>query len=170
MSRSHRRQPLPSAFTLIEVMIVVAVLAVLSLAVLPGGGRISDDRARFAAELLVTDLGYAQIYSITNRADPCVVVFDTAAGAYHLARAASPTVPLTNLADARPYVTTFGSGRAASLKNVVITQLTGVTANRIAFASTGALNQTPAARISLRCGDAVRHVVVDPGTGVPVIE
>ncbi|MHC4065472.1 MAG: prepilin-type N-terminal cleavage/methylation domain-containing protein, partial [Planctomycetota bacterium] len=66
----------PSGFTLVEVLIVVVIAAIVAALAMPLLAETDSTRLAAAARLLMADLGFAQVESITHGDDPCVVVFD----------------------------------------------------------------------------------------------
>src|SRR5262245_61300099 len=109
-------------FSLAELMIVLVVISIVALLVLPG----ADDqttRVREAARLLVADLEYAQLRSIGNGADPCVVVFEIDDKRYYVARASDPSTAIDDPGSSRVLMTHFGEGRARFLDGVVFDNL-----------------------------------------------
>lgn len=157
------------ALTLIELLIVVAILGIAALLVVPATGSSQEVRLRAAARLLIADLEYAQTASIGNGADPLVIVFDTANAAYHLAHRSDPTTPATNPASGSALTTTFGQGRAAALTAVTFDAMSVGGDEILGFSALGALDQSADATITLRCGTASIDIMVDAATGEPAI-
>jgi prepilin-type N-terminal cleavage/methylation domain-containing protein len=68
-----------AAFTLIEILVTVAILAIAALIAVPMMGSAADIQVRSAANRLAADLEYAKNMAITYQR-PFTVVFDTSAG------------------------------------------------------------------------------------------
>lgn len=67
-----------AAFTLIEILVTVAILAIAALIAVPMMGSAADMQVRSAANRLAADLEYAKNMAITYQR-PFTVVFDTSA-------------------------------------------------------------------------------------------
>lgn len=156
-------------FTLLELMLVVTMLAIVAMLVTPTAKNHAT-LAREAASLLVADLNHAQLQSLGNSADPCVVVFDSDGGGYHLARASDPTAPITDPTTQSEYATRFGDGRARGLHGVVIQELTADTDDRLQFTSMGALEHGDDGVVTFKCGDSTITLRVDADTGAVTTE
>ena len=70
----------PRAFTLIEVLVTVTIVAILAAlsADLFSGGRV--ERVDAGVRLLETDLGYARSLALSSPADPVLLRIDAGAG------------------------------------------------------------------------------------------
>lgn len=148
-------------FSLAEVIIAVAVLALLAAAVLPGVLGSDGSRLRKATDLFVSDLQYAQIGSQLGGSDPCVVVLREDGGGYHIARAGQPEAPVVWAATQETAQTVFGEGRAAGLDGVRIEGSLGA----IAYTRFGSLADESDVQATLRSGDASVVIEIDGFTG-----
>lgn len=153
------------ALTLVELLIVVVVASIAATLAIPLLTETDSTRLRAATRLLVADLAFAQIESITNAADTCVVTFDLGAASYTLAKSSTPGTPITDPGTNQPYVVQFGSGRAAELAGVSIQAYSLGGDNQIAFGIYGQTDQTTAATITLQAGAMAMTVKIDPATG-----
>jgi hypothetical protein len=124
------------------------------------------DRVSNAARLLIADLEYAQVRSISNAADPCVVVIRPSGCAYYLARQSDPSTPISG-PGGETYDTTYGTGRAQSLSGVIVDHTESIFNDRIPYGAFGALDQGEDAVLVLRCGGQSVRVTVDAATGEP---
>ncbi len=158
-----------NAFSLIEIIIVVLLLAILGALVVPMFADTAPNKLRSAAQLLAADLSHAQVESVTNAEAPRVVVFNTATATYHLADASNSSTPLTNPVDKQPYRVTFGQGRAFALDNVTIKSHTAGSDNELEFGLYGNTDQATAAVITLACNGYTITVSVHPTTGETTI-
>ncbi|MCC6579852.1 MAG: prepilin-type N-terminal cleavage/methylation domain-containing protein [Phycisphaeraceae bacterium] len=158
------------AFTLMEVLIVLAVLGIAAAMAVPLLGDTGTTKLRAAAQLLCADLAYAQVESIAHVDDLRFFIVDQANNTYSIAPASAPTVPITNPVGKQPYRVTFGVGAAAS-------QLSGVTINaislggddRIRFGPYGQLDQAANATITLAAAGHTLTVTIDRVTGETTI-
>jgi Tfp pilus assembly protein FimT len=150
--------------TLVELMLIVAVVAIVAALVVPAIGQTGTMRLRQAAALLGADLDYAQLDSITHPDDPRLVVFEPNEHRYYIAASSSPAEPLTHPGDGTPYQTTFGQTRAAELSGVRIL-LANKDTNRIAFGPYGQLEQAATATVILATETHAVTLTIDPTTG-----
>lgn len=157
-------------FTFAEVLIVVAILAIVASLAITGDSRPDRTQLRAAARLLVADLEYAQMQSVGNGSDPCVIVFGDANSSYYLARLSDANTPIDDPGTGLPMRTTFGEGRAAGLSRVSFDAINVGGDKQLAFTSTGAPDQATDAVITLRAGAETITIRVDGATGEPSIE
>ena len=162
----HIRMPrAATGLTVVELMIVVAVIAIAGLLVVPMLGGTQVESLRGAVQLVIADLEVAQIESISHSDDPrCVVFFDDNTG-YHVAAASDLDTPITDPISKGPYTVTFGQGRAASLKGVSIADVAADGDRILGFEPYGNLDQTTAASITLQAADSRVTITIDPITG-----
>ncbi|MCP4593939.1 MAG: prepilin-type N-terminal cleavage/methylation domain-containing protein [bacterium] len=153
------------AVTLVELLIVVVVVAIATTLVVPMMGATDGSRVQAAARLLFADLAYAQFESISHADDLCVVTFDQANNSYMLARASAPATPITDPTTGQPYVTQFGSGRAAAMSGVTIDSYLLGGDNQLEFNMYGGTDQAGAAKITLLAGTATLTVRVNRDSG-----
>lgn len=153
------------AFTLVEVLIVVTLVAIAAMIVLPTSASDARARVRAAARLLVADIEFAELSSLGRAADPCIIVFDTGSGTWHVALTSDPATPLDDPVTGDAYALTLGSGRAAHLTNVSIDALVVGGDDELAFDHLGVPDQATDATITLRCGTETIQVIVDATTG-----
>lgn len=156
-------------FTLVELMIVLAIIGIATALALPMLGQTAASRLRAAALLLTADLAYAQIESITHGEDPRVVVLTPNGNTYHLAAASAPNTPISNPIGNVPYAVTFGRGRAHGCQGVTISALSVGDDNRLGFGTYGQLDQAAAATITLSCEGRSLTITLDPITGEAAI-
>ncbi|MCX5659913.1 MAG: prepilin-type N-terminal cleavage/methylation domain-containing protein [Planctomycetota bacterium] len=164
---ARRRRPRAArGFTFAELMIVVSVVAIAAALITPKLGANDETRLRAAARLLLADIEYAQIESITHAGAPRVVVFNTSTATYYIATAAASGTPITNPVGKIPYSVTFGSRSAATLTGVTISSVSLGGGSQIAFGSYGQMTQsTSASTITLAAGARSITLSVDAGTG-----
>ena len=163
-----RRSASRPAFTLLEMLVTITVLALTAAMVAP---MFSDDgrlRVIAAASILSSDIELAQVMTISFPTDPVEVRFDTALQRYWLAYAADPDTPLVRIDNGEPYLVTLGQGRASSAAGVSMT-LDQVTNDMLAFESSGGLTDfatTP--RIQLGMSGNAITLTVAPMTGTVI--
>jgi len=154
-----------AAFSFVEVIIVVAILGIMAAMAVPMLGQSDGTRLRAAADLLIADLGYAQIESIAHGDDLRCVVFDAAQDRYYLAATSDPDTPIENPASRLPYVTRFGEGRAAELEGVRFQNVSVGGDDTLGFGLYGQLDQSSAAAITLSCGSSRLLLQIEPVSG-----
>ena len=154
-----------SCVTLVELLIVVVLMAIAATLAMPMLASTDSTRLRAAANLLVADLAFAQIESITHADDLCVVTFDQAAGSYMVAKSSAPTTPMADPATNQPYVTTFGSGRASEAAGVSIQGYSLDGDSQLGFGIYGQTDQATQATITLQAGSLTMTVQIDGTSG-----
>ncbi|MCK4658115.1 MAG: prepilin-type N-terminal cleavage/methylation domain-containing protein [Phycisphaerae bacterium] len=154
-----------TAFTLVELLIVIVLVAIAASLVVPMLAGTDDSRLRAASRLLIADLAFAQIESITHADDPRLVSFDQANNSYTIAASSAPTTPINNPALNQPYVTQFGSGRASEMTGVTIQSHSLGGDDQVVFGILGQLDQADAATVTLQAGNIILTVQIDPTTG-----
>jgi len=124
------------AFTLIEVLVVITIIAVVGAIVLPR--LTADDQIRLtaASSIIASDIELAQVMTIAYPEQPVVVVFDPPKSTYHLSYADDPATPLLRPGTNQPIEVTLGEGRAASAAGVTF-ELIEIPGNTLAFNAQG---------------------------------
>jgi prepilin-type N-terminal cleavage/methylation domain-containing protein len=163
------RQRCAAGFTFIEVVIVLLILAIAAAMALPLLGDTGSTRLREAARLLVADLAYAQVESVSHGDNPRGVVFDTAHDRYRVVALSDTTTAIINPIGQQAYVTRFGQGRAESLAGVSIAGYELDGDEVLGFGLYGQLDQTSDATITLACEGRQVTVTVDATTGETMI-
>ncbi len=154
-----------AGFTFVELMIVVTILAIAAALIVPQLGATTGNRLRSAANLLAADISFAQGESISHGDDPRAMVFDIPANTYRIARQSDLSTPVTDPVTKRPYVTTFGQGRAAGTPGVSLVSLISDTPNQLRFGLYGELSQANEASISLTADGRFIKLTIHPTTG-----
>jgi len=158
------------AFTLVELLIVIVLVAIAATLALPMMGDSGATRLPAAARLLLADLAFAQVQSISHADDPCVVIFDSASDTYTLEKSSTPGTPMTDSITGQPYVTHFGSGRASEMADVSIQGYSLGGDDRVSFGMYGELDQTTTATITLKAGALTTIIQIDPDSGEAVVQ
>lgn len=157
------------AFTLINMLITVAVMAIVAAAIMPSLASGNQISVAGAAYILASDLEYTQSISLAEPDDPAVLRFDLDAGAYWIARADEPDTPILRINGRDPYRVVLGEGDALHAQGVAIT-LAGAPDDTIAFDGFGRLETLSDAVVTLTSASGVRRVRIDADTGFVVIE
>jgi type II secretion system protein H len=158
-------------FSLIEMLIVVAILGIAAAMVAPALGQRETVQLRQAARLLAGDLGYARSASVSNAVHPRLVVFEADRDRYYIASQSNSDQPITHPGTGEAYAVTFGQGRASKLEGVTIQQtyLGQDRDGKLGFGIYGSTDQGETAVIVLACGDHTVDVEVAPSTGEATI-
>lgn len=148
------------AFTLMELMMVVAVMAIIFVSAVSGGGDTAAEDGQAFADRLQGDLSYARSLSISNPSDPAVIKVSPGQNKYWIAKKASPDVALTHPVTKRAYVVTaddYGSSERVQI------QASGFGGDQmIGFDSTGSLDQDTPARLRITIGKETFDVEISP--------
>ncbi|MCG8587428.1 MAG: hypothetical protein MI757_22200 [Pirellulales bacterium] len=185
MARPHTPT---TAYTLIEILLVVSVLAVLAAVMITGTDSSAHDRLRSLAEVIQSDLTYARSLAVAN-ATPYRVSFDADAGTYTLEHAgtdaswdnlpASPYHPHSNSAVAQTVTIADLPSVGGDIEILgAFTEADDNTLTRVDTVTFGAIGQTQdradATVIWLAAGAAseLRYMAVriNPVTGLVEIE
>ena len=150
---------------MVEVLLVVAVLAIAAAMALPMMGDTNATRLRAAARMLVADLQVVQSESMAHADDPRVLVIDSGNKKYHVATEADVLTPIANPIGGGDYITVFGKSRAAMLDGVSFSSYSFDGDNKLGFGMHGQLDQTVSATIQLGAGGKSLTIAVDPVTG-----
>ena len=153
------------AFTLIELLIVIVILAICYGLALPTLGDSKELRLREAARMLAADLELAQTESITHSDNLRIVKFDTVNHRYWIAPASTPDTPITDPLSSQPFLVAFGTGRAGAATGVTIQAVSLGGDQEIHFNPYGSPDQSTNATVTLACGTATMTVQVEAGTG-----
>ena len=156
------------AFTLVEMLIVVAALGLAASVVVTTMGATERSKLHAASDLVASDLEQARALSITSPAD--LTVFRSAADAtgYWLALASAPNTPIQRGAGG-DYRIVFGQAPADSLAGVTIALTaggaTGPGGGMIAFDTFGRLTSAGNATLTLSNTSGSIAITIDNGTG-----
>jgi len=148
-------------FTIIELLIAIALIAILAAIVVPMAVDTSDFQAKAAAESLVAALEHAQTEAIV-RQDPVTVTFDLTAETYSLSNASGP---LINPIDKKTFVVDLGP--SSDLSDVQLTSADFGGNATVTFDVLGAPDEAGA--VTLQAGSDVYTVEVTAATGLVTI-
>ena len=153
------------AFTLIELMVSLTVVAAIAVIILP---TLSDDtrlRVMAASAVLASDIEYAQVLNISHPDNPVIVRFDDKQPQYWLAYRDEPNKPIIREDTGQPYFVMLGNGRGSAAEGVSFV-LDGMTTNDLEFDANGGLvDLTSSPEITLSHGDKAITLAVSPTTG-----
>jgi len=148
----------PRAFSMAEVIMVMALLAIAAAVVVPQFSDQTEQHALSAARMIVFDLQYAQDLAVTSRS-PVTADFASMPGQYRLADSASQTLthPITH----KPYLVELGSQSqwaGLSISVQLVDQATQASTTDLTFGALG----TPGAAgtIMLSHEDLDRNVLL----------
>ena len=154
---TRKRRPNRAAFTLVEIMMVLVIIAITAAVVIPNAISTASFQATSAARMIATDLQYAQDTAITSQT-PVTVTFNVANESYTLSNASGTLIhPITKVA----YVTAFGTLKGFSDVGIVSANFGG--ASVVTFDELGSPNQ--AGTISLQAGEHAYRLDVAAATG-----
>jgi prepilin-type N-terminal cleavage/methylation domain-containing protein len=158
------------AYTLLEIVIVIAILAIVSAIAIPQFGPRDDLKTASAAREIIADLLYAQSQAITT-GKTHYVAFDPDGG-YRVMDSVVPPHVLLHPASRTPYEIRFASG---PLSGVVAERIDFDGAVILAFDSTGApgaysagtatLSPLMRGAIVLTSGQSTLTLTIEPFTG-----
>ncbi len=157
------------AFSYVEVMATVIVVGIASAVVIPTLGDTTQTQLTKAAELLVADLAFAQVESISHSDDPRAMVFDTANGRYYIAAMSDTATPIINPVTKGNYEVRWGSNRAHALSAVSFGTISADGDDILGFRQYGQLDQTENATIEIRAGGNQITITLDAITGESTI-
>ena len=151
-----------SGYTLIELLLALALMAILASLAIPMIGDEDAMNLNSAKQLLVSDIELAQVMAISHPEDSIGVVIQQEG--WHIASLDDPATPLLDTFTGEPLITSFGIGSAASIEGVLIT--TNAIENTIAFDQYGGLTDiTQETQVEFSSLEYQALVVINPTTG-----
>jgi prepilin-type N-terminal cleavage/methylation domain-containing protein len=159
-----------AAFTFIEILIVVVILAIAAMMAVPMIGSAETMQIRSAANIIAADLEYAKSMAI-SRQKKYSVVFDTVHESYRIEDDVG-TIINHPVKKGFPYIVNFSSD--SRLSRVDISQADFDGTNVIKFDYLGSPynghgNPLNAASIVLHAGGSISTITVEPVTGFILI-
>jgi prepilin-type N-terminal cleavage/methylation domain-containing protein len=148
------------AFTFVELLVAVVVLAILTLAVLPEADAEVKEQGKNAALRFEADVFYARSASVARSDDPIVIKMDQANQRYWLARQSDPSTAITHPQSGAPYVVQLGPTSDAGFDRVLIHGFDFGGDDELRFDGTGATDQDAAAVVQFKSGTADYEVGV----------
>jgi prepilin-type N-terminal cleavage/methylation domain-containing protein len=159
-----RTGPAARGFTLIELVVVLVCLAISVMIISPTLGNRPTMQLSKAAEMLVSDLEFAQMDSMAHADDTRVFAVDLATNSYRIAARSNPALAITH-PDQDPYLTQFGVGRAGFLSGVTLNKYDFGGDAILGFGEQGDLDQVTPATIEIGCGGRKVVITIDPLSG-----
>ncbi len=160
VQRSEKR----SGFTMIEMMTVVVIVAIITVAALPDAGAAAKEEGRHAAEMFEGDVSYARSLSIAQPGDPVIIKVDVDNNRYWLARQITPDTPIAHPRTGLPYLRSFGSVGDAGLQHVAILGQDFDGDAILGFDAMGGLDQDAEAILQFTASGASYEISVAPVT------
>ena len=164
------------AFTMVEILIVVVVMAIAAVMAMPMLGETRATRLAAAVELLVADMQFAQLESLTHANEPRGIRFDAVNGKYAVVKQVGSTFDcataevVNDPVGGAPLEVVFGSGRGGQLTGVTIQAGFSLGGDDcLVFEGFGQTDQTTVASVTLVCETASMTVNVDPISGETTI-
>jgi type II secretory pathway pseudopilin PulG len=151
--------------TIVEITITLLCLGIAAAIVLPTITDNSPEQLRAAARMLVGDIQFTQAQSMSNGDDPRMLVISDDKSGYRITKRSDPATAVTNPIGEMPYVTRYGTGRAAYLGKVSVGRVSFNGDTQLGFAGLGQLDQTTPATITLTAGLRSITITIDPITG-----
>ncbi|MCK4627784.1 MAG: prepilin-type N-terminal cleavage/methylation domain-containing protein [Sedimentisphaerales bacterium] len=154
-------------FTLAELLVTIVILGIAAMVVIPSIGNTADMQATSAARQLVSDLLFAQTYSISQK-HPYQVVFDVANESYEVQDSDTGSV-ITHPITKSPYQMPFLANK--HLKDVRIDVADFDSGNLVRFNSLGMPYNSAGAQLAARgtvtltAGTHSITVTVEPVSG-----
>ncbi len=170
MCRNTKPRIARHGFTMLELLVVVAIIAIAAAIVVPMASSAGTMQLRAAVTMVAADLEYAKSMSI-SRGKRYSVVFDSGAESYRITDPNGTTISHPIKGPGSAYAVDFrGDGR---LKDVEIVSASFDGPSAVSFDYLGipySAGATPAALlnpgvITLRAGGSTRTVQVEPVTG-----
>ena len=167
-----------SAFTLVEVLVVVVIIGIASAVVVPQLSSRDDLRAAAAARVIMADLMYAQNMSITSQLHH-YLVFNTTTQSYSVVNSAGMTTPINHPVNQTAYTVNFGSGGSTALQSMTIDSVsfqgTGATVystigfdelgKPLAYTGSGGDQDLSTGTVTIRSGSYKLQISIEPYTG-----
>ncbi len=154
-----------TGFSLLDLLVTMAIMAIALAITIPG--FTPDDAARLqgGADMVASDVEYAQSISLATPSDPAAVVFDLEANTYWIALQSDLETPIEMPgADDEDYLVTLGSGRAALLYDVELT-LEGGAEDVLSFDEFTRLETLGGATITLTNPGGAVDITISSSTG-----
>ncbi len=162
--RTSPRRPHRRAFTLIDLMLALAVLAIMMVVVVPSAQPDEQVKLLAAATRLAADVEFAQSASLSTPGDPTVVRFAADGSGYWLALKSDADTPILIPNSDEPFQVVFGQGDARGLEGMTA-GLTAQDADTIEFDAFGRLTEPDDASIKLENTAGATYISVKATTG-----
>jgi prepilin-type N-terminal cleavage/methylation domain-containing protein len=156
------------AFTLVEILITIVVMAIVVAVAIPSLSN--DDGARLigAVNMVASDLEYAQSLALADPNDPGLLKASADGTGYWVATSSDPDAPILSQYSSEPRLVTFGVGAAAQLVGVTIS--VGEESDVVQFDGFGRLAAMADISVTVSNGAGDRVILVKASTGVVEIQ
>lgn len=150
------------AFTFMELMIVVVVIAIFTVMAMPDEKTESRAQLAQASEKLQADLSFARSGSIAMPDDKLVLVASVDQNMAWIASASQPRTPIDHPLTGKPYLVAFGADGGAEFDRVKIHAIDFGGDGILGFDALGATDQDTAAVIQFMAGDVKTELIIAP--------
>jgi len=155
-------------FTLVEILITVAVMAIVVFVAVPSLAPNDGARLHGALHMVASDLEYAQSVALADPSDPGVLKASADGRSYWVATSSDPDAPITAPFSDEPHVVEFGSGVAAELEGVTIA--VDQIDREVQFDGFGRLAGMADIVVTISNGAGDREILVKASTGVVAVQ
>ncbi|QQE11041.1 prepilin-type N-terminal cleavage/methylation domain-containing protein [Planctomycetota bacterium] len=139
-----------NAFTLVEVLMVVMILAIASAIGVPMLSDTTESKLTQAAKLISADIALAQNESITHGDNLRVMRVIEGSDTYWISTQSDTETPILDKAQGGSYLVKFGQGRASSLGGITIETVSFNDDEMLGFGLYGQLDEGDDQTITLR--------------------
>ena len=155
-------------FTLVEILITVAIMAIVIAVAVPSLS--TDDNARLigATNMIASDIEFAQSVALADPNDPGVLKASADGTGYWVATASDPDSPILSQFSNDPYSITFGDGVAAELGGVTIS--VSEASDEVQFDGFGRIAGMADITVTVTNAAGSRDILVKATTGVVEIQ
>jgi len=167
-----------SAFTLVEILVVVVILGIAGAIIVPQIGTRDDRKVEAAARVIIADLIYAQNLAITQQSNHYVMFqLSPPPVKYSLVRSTDMTV-VEHPVNKTPYAVTFGTSGSSGMGQITLVSAdfrgqSASTDNTLGFDElgtplvyTGTVSEPmTSGSIVIQCGEHALRIDVEPFTG-----
>jgi prepilin-type N-terminal cleavage/methylation domain-containing protein len=167
--KKHKTRP--TAFTLIELIVVVMILGIASIIAVPMMSSAADMQVRSAANRLAADLDYAKNLAMTHQ-KAFSVVFVPSAESYDIRETSTDTLINDPMRPGSTYAVDFTADSRLSRVNIVSANFDSDISNAVTFdylgnpySGKGLTTSLTAGRITLQADNFTLYVDIEPVTG-----
>ncbi len=156
------------AFTLIEMLIVIAILAIIAMVVIPQMSAASSAQLDAASGIIASDLEYAKSLSISTQQWHSVV-FDESSESYQIQDSDGNVVPY-KMNPTGYYVVDFSNDSRLSMVDLYTADFddsSAITFDYLGspYSGIGTSNPMASGNVTLKVKDIETHITVEPVTG-----
>lgn len=157
-------------YTLLELLVVVALLAIIAALATPAFTAGNTAKARAAARALIADFAYAQSLSMGSET-PVLINFSSDGAGYWAAFATDPAVPLRDPKTGKAFKRDFSQDIPHDLFGVRIASCTqgGVPTALIQFGALGELAVAQDVVVTMTCAGEDIRISFDSAMGSPTV-